>query len=86
MHKWHDTTDMPIVKFVDWLGIARAKFYEWRRRYGTANKHNAKISRDHWTPEPAASGLLSGENGARVARRARRALGSREVYACGTRW
>ena len=49
MHKWHDTTEVPIVKFVDWLGIARAKFYEWRRRYGRANEHNAKIPRDHWT-------------------------------------
>ena len=49
MHKLHDTTEVPIVKFVDWLGIARAKFYEWRRRYGKANEHNAKIPRDHWT-------------------------------------
>ena len=37
------------MKFVDWLGIARAKFYEWRRRYGKVNEHNAKIPRDHWT-------------------------------------
>ena len=40
MHKWHDCTKVPIVKFVDWLGIARAKFYEWRRRYGKVNEHN----------------------------------------------
>lgn len=51
MHKWHETTEVPIVKFVDWLGIARAKFYEWRRRYGKANEHNAKIPRDHWTDQ-----------------------------------
>ena len=37
------------MKFVDWIGIARAKFYEWRRRYGKANEHNANIPRDHWT-------------------------------------
>lgn len=36
------------MKFVEWLGIARAKFYEWRRRYGKANEHNGKIPRDHW--------------------------------------
>lgn len=36
------------MNFVDWLGIARAKFYEWRRRYGKANEHNGKIPRDHW--------------------------------------
>ena len=36
------------MKFVDWLDIARAKFYEWRRRYGKINEHNGKIPRDHW--------------------------------------
>ncbi|MCY0989812.1 hypothetical protein OV203_21925 [Nannocystis sp. ILAH1] len=36
------------MKFVKWLGIARAKFYEWRRRYGKLNEHNGKTPRDHW--------------------------------------
>jgi transposase InsO family protein len=44
-----EKTEVPLVKFVEWLGIARAKFYEWRRRYGKANEHNGKIPRDHWT-------------------------------------
>jgi putative transposase len=51
VHKWHETTEVPIVKFVEWLGIARAKFYEWRRRYGKANEHNGKVPRDHWTEQ-----------------------------------
>ena len=48
MHRLAEKTEVPLVKFVDWLGIARAKFYEWRRRYGKANEHNGKIPRDHW--------------------------------------
>ena len=48
MHKLSEKTEVPIVKFVDWLGIARAKFYEWRRRYGKLNEHNGKTPRDHW--------------------------------------
>ena len=31
-----------------WLGIARSKFYNWRKRYGKTNEHNALIPRDHW--------------------------------------
>ena len=39
---------MPAARFVPWLGIARSKFFDWRRRYGRANEHNALVPRDHW--------------------------------------
>jgi putative transposase len=39
-------------RFVTWLGIARSKFHDWRRRYGRVNEHNAWVPRDHWL-EPA---------------------------------
>jgi len=48
VHRLAEKTEVPIVNFVAWLGIARAKFYAWRRRYGKANEHNGKIPRDHW--------------------------------------
>jgi len=48
VHRLAEKTEVPLVKFVDWLDIARAKFYEWRRRYGKVNEHNGKIPRDHW--------------------------------------
>lgn len=48
MHRLAEKTEVPIVKFVDWLGIARSKFYGWRARYGKANEHNGKVPRDHW--------------------------------------
>jgi len=32
--------------------MASSRFYDWKKRYGKANEHNAKIPRDHWiTPE-----------------------------------
>ena len=31
-----------------WLGIPSSKYYDWRRRYGRANEHNAQVPRDHW--------------------------------------
>ncbi len=33
---------------VGWLGLGRSKFYDWRRRYGRANEHNALVPRDTW--------------------------------------
>jgi transposase InsO family protein len=35
-------------RFVGWLGIHRAKFFDWKQRYGLVNEHNAQIPRDHW--------------------------------------
>jgi len=32
--------------------VARGKFFDWRKRYGKANEHNALVPRDHWI-EPA---------------------------------
>jgi putative transposase len=28
--------------------VPRSKFYDWRKRYGKANEHNALVPRDHW--------------------------------------
>ena len=30
------------------MGIPEGKFYDWRKRYGKVNEHNAWIPRDHW--------------------------------------
>ena len=34
-----------------WLGISASKWYDWQRRYGKGNGHNACIPRDHWLLE-----------------------------------
>jgi transposase InsO family protein len=36
------------LRFVEWLGISRSKYYDWRERYGKANKHNRLIPSDKW--------------------------------------
>ncbi len=52
MRDFGERTGVPSQRLVRWLGIARGKFYDWQKRYGKANEHNALIPRDHWiTPE-----------------------------------
>lgn len=43
-----EKTELPTDRVVGWLQVQRGKFYEWRKRYGKANEHNALIPRDHW--------------------------------------
>ena len=45
---WVDRTEIPAKVFVAWLGVARAKFYDWKGRYGSANEHNGRVPRDFW--------------------------------------
>jgi transposase InsO family protein len=33
---------------VQWIGITRSKYYDWRSRYGRVNEHNTWIPRDFW--------------------------------------
>jgi hypothetical protein len=41
-------TGLGSLQLVDWIGITRSKFYDWRERYGKANEHNALVPRDQW--------------------------------------
>jgi transposase InsO family protein len=45
---WSDRTALPATYLMEWIGIGRGKFYQWRGRYGKANEHNAWIPRDFW--------------------------------------
>jgi transposase InsO family protein len=45
---WCARTGIPIGLFIVWLGIASSKFYDWKKRYGKVNEHNAWIPRDTW--------------------------------------
>lgn len=44
-----------------WLGISLSKFYDWRKRYGKVNEHNAQIPRDHWLTEEEKRAILDYE-------------------------
>jgi putative transposase len=46
--KWSEKTGLGTLKLVEWSGLSRSKFYDWRERYGKANEHNAKVPRDTW--------------------------------------
>jgi len=48
-------------RFVAWIGVARGKFYEWRKRYGKANEHNGLIPRDHWITDEERQAILDFE-------------------------
>ena len=45
---WSERASLPATRLVGWVGLGRGKFYEWRRRYGRANEHNANLPRDFW--------------------------------------
>ena len=34
-----------------WTNLSSSKFYDWRKRYGKVNEHNAWIPRDHWVED-----------------------------------
>ena len=44
-------TQLPVQQIVQWCGVARGKFYDWRKRYGKVNEHNGLVPRDHWIEE-----------------------------------
>ena len=48
MREWSQKTEIPATRLVGGLGLTRSKYYDWRRRYGKVNEHNAWIPRDHW--------------------------------------
>jgi putative transposase len=45
---WSDKTDIPVCRFLPWLGIGASKFHDWKKRFGKVNEHNAWVPRDHW--------------------------------------
>ena len=53
---WSGKTELPAERFIGWIGVARGKFFDWCKRYGKANEHNALVPRDHWlTPQEQAA-------------------------------
>lgn len=48
MADWSTKTEVLQARFIKWLEMPRAKFFEWRERYGKVNEHNAQVPRDFW--------------------------------------
>ena len=43
-----EQTELPASRLVGWIGIGASKFFDWKRRYGQVNEHNAWAPRDYW--------------------------------------
>jgi putative transposase len=48
VRSWADKTDIPVARFLPWVGIGRSKYHDWIQRFGKVNEHNAWVPRDHW--------------------------------------
>jgi putative transposase len=48
VRSWSDKTEIPMARFLPWIGIGTSKFYDWKERFGKVNEHNAWVPRDHW--------------------------------------
>lgn len=48
VEKWSGQTKLPTKQLVRWLEIGMSKFYDWKKRHGKINEHNALVPRDHW--------------------------------------
>ena len=45
---WAPRAELPVPRFLAWLGLGRSKWATWQARYGRVNEHNAWIPRDFW--------------------------------------
>ena len=43
-----EQTELPALRLVGGIGIGASKFFDWKRRYGQVNEHNAWAPRDYW--------------------------------------
>jgi putative transposase len=49
---------LPAGRLVRWLGIAKSKYFDWQKRYGRVNEHNAWVPRDHWLTDAEKKTIL----------------------------
>ena len=61
VNDWSEKTELPLKRFITWLGIDKSKFYTWRERYGKVNEHNGKIPRDFWLEDWEKQSILDYE-------------------------
>ncbi len=61
MNRWAEKTELPASRFTGWLGITSSKFYNWKKRFGKVNEHNAWIPRDHWLEDWEKQAILDFE-------------------------
>jgi transposase InsO family protein len=52
-------TEVPAGRMVDWIGLGRSKYQDWKQRYGKLNEHNALVPRDHWLLDEEKEAIVS---------------------------
>ena len=45
---WSRRAKVLLGRLLAWIGIPSSKYYDWCRRYGQQNRHNASLPRSHW--------------------------------------
>ena len=56
--QWQAKTELTVQQFIDWLGITRSKYYDWMKRQGQANQHNAPQPKRHWLTEAEKAAIV----------------------------
>jgi putative transposase len=56
---WSSRTEIKAGKIVNHIGITRSKYYDWRRRYGKTNEHNAWIPRDFYLTDREKQAIIA---------------------------
>lgn len=56
---WSERTGIYTNKVTSWLDIGSSKFYDWKKRYGKVNEHNAWIPRDFWLQDWEKEAIIS---------------------------
>jgi len=59
VRSWSERTEIPAARFIAWIGVQRGKFYDWQKRYGKANEHNALVPRDTWIEDWEREAILA---------------------------
>jgi transposase InsO family protein len=57
--RWSKPAEIPPSRIVRWLGISPSKWYDWCRRYGRVNEHNAWVPRDFWLEASEKEAILA---------------------------
>lgn len=48
IHHWSSKSEISKSKLLKMISLNKSRFYDWCKRYGKVNEHNALIPRDHW--------------------------------------
>lgn len=55
---YSDKTEIAAADFIRRIGIGRSKYYDWKKRYGKVNEHNAWIPRDFWLTDSERQAII----------------------------